>query len=205
MNNRYNITRLIQNYLIGALPLVILCGIVGTLYPSLNTPSLHSFWPRMIWNILGINLMVWFAMVVLFMASLVLIPQLREKTLSRLANIRENDEREAYITGQAARKAYLTTLSLGLFLLFFSLFSLQIIWNSEAKQAGKPSGEVSISFGFHLFSKNEYRQSSGEYAIINTEDIQLSNASILIILLTSHLVTFSRTARRMARIEETTL
>jgi hypothetical protein len=46
----------------------------------------------------------------------------QETTLRRIANIRDRDEREEFLTGQAARVSYLSTLAAGIFLLFLSAF-----------------------------------------------------------------------------------
>lgn len=117
--------RFIQNYLIIALPFVIACMIWSTVSPEEQFLAEASTLTTMIWNALSINLMGWFAILVLFLTLSVIAPSIREKTLRRLANLKERDEREQYITGQASRAAYISTLSLTLFFLFFSIFSLK--------------------------------------------------------------------------------
>src|SRR5262245_19232233 len=104
--------RILQNYLIYALPLVITCMIWSTF----NQKSKSNFFlVRGLWEILSWNLMAWFAILIVFLALLVIFPAVRERTLKRLANLKERDEREQYITGKASRSAYIATLSLLIF------------------------------------------------------------------------------------------
>ena len=75
--------RFIQNYLIIALPFVIACMIWSTVSLEeqflAETPALT----KIVWGILSINLMCWFAVLVLFLTLSVIAPSIREKTLPR--------------------------------------------------------------------------------------------------------------------------
>lgn len=111
--------RCVQNYLLYALPFVLICMAWGTVQTESEILRDATFLIKASWEVLSWNLMLWFAVLIMFLFLLVLIPSAREKTLIRLANLKVRDEREQFITGKAARSAYISSLSLLIVLLFF--------------------------------------------------------------------------------------
>jgi hypothetical protein len=184
--------RIIQNYLIYALPFVIACMVWGSLSPK-NT----SFFVEALWQIMSWNLMLWFVVLIVFLGLLVIFPSAREKTLKRLANLKERDEREQYITGKASRSAYIATLSLLLFLFFFSIFSVRIARIPKSQAINGKTKSISISLGFHLLNKPPVVTNSDNRQILfDSKNIPLSNSAMLLILILWLLLTFNITARR---------
>lgn len=200
------VIRFVQNYLIIALPFVIACMVWSTLLPE------ERSWPhtaiKILWDVLGINLMSWFAVLMVFLTSTVLFPSVREKTLQRLGQLKERDEREQAITGKASRFTYISTLSLTLFFLFFSVISLKV--TSLPKEPGmnkdpsRPSRRVSISAHFNLLKQEQaYHEgigametSAAEKVLIDSNRIALSTPAILLVLLCWQLSAFNMTTRR---------
>ncbi len=86
----------------------------------------NSVIAKILWEILSWNLMLWFLILILFLILLVAFPTVREKTLKRLANLKDSDEREECITGKASKTAYISTLSLMMLFLLFSIFTLNV-------------------------------------------------------------------------------
>lgn len=128
--------------------------------------------------------------------NLVIIPQLREKTLRRLANVQERDEREEYITGKAARATYIATLSLMLFFLFFSLIDINFSkLNQQDKH--KPQHSISISAHYRFFSEPAVKSSDDRITtIFDTNQFSLSCATLIFMLLGWQLFIFNRVARK---------
>src|SRR3990167_10072027 len=106
------VSRFIQNYLIFGFPFVLACMIWETIQPDIQFERSTSLITKALWEILSWNLMLWFGFLILFLIFVVIIPSIRERTLRRLANLQERDEREEYISGKASRVAYISTLSL---------------------------------------------------------------------------------------------
>ena len=152
---------------------------------------------RILHELLSYNLMFWFSTLVLYMVFLVVIPSIREKTLRRLANLQERDEREEYITGKAARATYIATLSLTLFFLFFSLFSINL---SKLNQTDpqKPGHSVSIGINYSFFSNPIVKKSSSNQVtnIFDTNQFSLSSSTIILMFLGWQLFVFNLAARR---------
>src|SRR5437879_4277855 len=56
----------------------------------------------------------------------------REVAMARLCGLREGDERERAVTGEAARSALLLSLALQTVLLVLCVTSVQVVWNPDA-------------------------------------------------------------------------
>lgn len=200
------IMRFIQNYLIIGLPFVVACMIWQTINPDINLLNNTSKITNILWTTLGINLMIWFLMLIVFLSLMVLVPAFREKTLKRLANIKDKDEREQFITGQAAKKSYISTLSMTIFLLFFSLFSLQVIWGPPAVENEKHRGSVSISMGFSLLNKSssgsisQDMEKASDTVVFDSKNLSLSSAALIFILLIWQILAFNMSARKLSKL-----
>jgi hypothetical protein len=150
---------------------------------------------RASWQILSWNLMIWFAVLIIFLAMLVVIPSVRENTLRRLANLKERDEREEYITGKASRAAYFSTLSLIIFFLFFTLCSISI-YEMPKDATHKKHIDMNISMGVNFLEKSTLKTNPEGIVLFATKNIMPSSFSILAILLVWQLFIFNYTARK---------
>lgn len=188
--------RYIQSYLLYALPFVMICMAWGTVQPEGEIQKGASPLLKASWEILSWNLMLWFAGLILLLILLVIIPEARERTLSRLANLKERDEREQYITGKASRAAFISSLSLLILLLFFSIFSLHIYRASESEALHGKRGTVSIGLQFTLLDQSKSQTSPTGEVLFESKDIPLSKSAILLFLIIWQLAVFNYSARR---------
>jgi hypothetical protein len=184
--------RIIQNYLIYAFPFMLL----NMGWGAIRHGKYENIFIKGIIEVLDWNLMLWFAALIIFLIFIVSVPMAREKTLKRLANLKERDEREEYITGKALRGAYLATLSLLIFLLFMSIFNLNIYKTPESKAVDGKTGVLSIGLGFKLLDEPKVTTNSENKMIFETKDIPLSKTAILLILLFWQVASFNLYARR---------
>jgi hypothetical protein len=162
--------RFIQTYLVVSIPFVAAAMIWGTFQTQEQALASGALLNKVLWEVLSWNLMIWFAVLVLFLVVLVVQPSARENTLKRLANLKERDEREEWITGRASRAAYLASLSLLILALFFSVFSFDI-------------SRSAVSIGLH-------------FSFFEATGIALSKAGLVLVLLVWQLLTFNLAARR---------
>ena len=181
------VIRFMQNYLLLGFPFVA-CAMIWQTFQSPN--EITSGGLTTLWTALGFNLMFWFVTLILFLIILVVAPSVREKTLTRLANINERDEREQYITGRAARATYISTLSLMILLFFLSMFSVKVSQIPHKKLM------VSVGLHFGLLANTPVENNSKEEVLFETNNIQLSSSATLLILLSSQLLIFNLVARR---------
>lgn len=194
------ICRYMQNYLLYGFVFVIALLIWGAWLAYFSPLSLiadSNIVIRILHELLSYNLMAWFSTLVLYMVFMVAIPSVREKTLRRLANIQERDEREEYITGKAARASYIATLSLTLFLLFFSFININLTKLNQT-DPHKPGHSVGIGIHYSFFNDSEVKKSSNEQvtAIFDSNQLSLSSSTIILMLLGWQLVVFNLAARR---------
>jgi hypothetical protein len=193
------IIRYIQNYLICALPFVIACMVWETLQPDIQFGTSSSIIAKVLWELLSWNLMLWFAFLVLFLISLVAISNIREKTLRRLANLHERDEREQYITGKAARTAYISTLSFLILFLFLSMVSLRIFEVPNNQVVNGHHKQVNIGIHFNFLEKDTDKmlnQTPEEKVLFDSNQMKPSTSTILLFLLCWQLLIFNLTAKK---------
>ncbi len=190
--------RAVQTYLLLAAPFVVVIMIWRTLQPESVITKSDSFFVRALWEVLAWHLMTWFAVFILFLVSLVVIPEARENTLVRLANIKERDEREEFVTGRAAKSAYISGLSVLLLLLFFSMFQLQIT-RLPADQAIKgKTGTLNLGMHFNLIDDSKVENAPSGKVLFETKDIPLSKSGILLTLIAWLILAFHIRARKEA-------
>lgn len=71
----------------------------------------------------------------------------RERVMARLCGVREGDERERAVTGEAAKTTLLLSLALQVVLLVLTLTTVQLVWNAAAPK-GTPHGLLSVGLKF---------------------------------------------------------
>jgi hypothetical protein len=189
--------RAVQTYLVLAFPFVIAVAVWHSLQQNnVGVLDQRSIFATVAWEILSWNLMLWFAVLFGFLVALVFSSEAREATLTRLANIKDRDEREKYITGQAARSAYLSTLSIMILLLVLSVVNLRVTNLPAGTQVDGKTKAVSIGINLSLTEETQLSSDSKEQAMVESKGIPLSKTAIIFALLAWQLFMFNRTARK---------
>lgn len=106
------------------------------------------------YNLGGLALAFWVLIVFCLSVRMLFCERLRDAVLTRLAFMKERDEREVQLTGRATRVTFLMTLSLLLFLLFLSCFQISIyrVPQEYADENGK-TGRITMGLYAELFNK----------------------------------------------------
>lgn len=81
-------------------------------------------------------------------ATLLLDRERRERAMARLCGLREGDERERAVTGEAARATLLLGLALQSVLLALTLVNVDVSYDPSAKARGEKGGVLSVGLGF---------------------------------------------------------
>jgi hypothetical protein len=89
---------------------------------------------------------IWVLSAPVWPITLVLDRARRERAMARICGLREGDERERAVTGDAARSALLLSLALQSVLLIMTLTKVSVIWNPEF--TGERKGVLSVGLGF---------------------------------------------------------
>ncbi|SDF19498.1 hypothetical protein [Sporomusa acidovorans] len=110
----------------------------------------------------------WMLISLYLSVRLMLSAEFREKILSKITFLKERDEREFILTGQAAKTTMLTTLAVLIFLFCLSCFQVSV-YRVPPEQAIDGKDKV-LSLGFQLDLSNS-PQSHSSQSDANTEDI----------------------------------
>ncbi|PKN23538.1 MAG: hypothetical protein CVU65_13950 [Deltaproteobacteria bacterium HGW-Deltaproteobacteria-22] len=201
-------------YLVLASPLVLAVVVWGAIAAGVEggpPPRFASGAVQWAWDLLGIHLLAWLALLLYFFVVLVVSSALRDAVLTRLAGIRERDEREELIVGQAARASWLSTLALLVFLLLLSGLQVQVRELPAHLQKPGARGSVSIGYVIQLQPVSSDRQP----AVVNRTEtgpsvlepgdvrfsfsgVPLSSSALLLILLCWHVLSFHLFSRRVS-------
>ena len=183
-------------YLGYGFPFVIICGIWQSLTPQGDIAQNSSLAVRGIWAVLSWNLLMWFCALAIFFLMLILHPGFRSQFISTISNIKDRDEREAQITGDAAKSSYMITLAGMIFLLFLSTFTLSLSpIPAEDRHDGKTQ-KLSISMRFRLYDQSEGKQELDASEGFRTSDFAPSASACLMALIAIQLVSFRTRVKR---------
>ena len=126
-----------------AIPFII-CLVIWGGVSDATALSLDQTVYGYIWDFLGWIFMIWIVISFYLLTKMVIRPDFREIILKRISGIKERDEREKIISGEAAKFSFLSTLAILFFTLFLSLIQIQIgKYPSEMKKEGK-NGYITI-------------------------------------------------------------
>jgi hypothetical protein len=144
-------------------------------------------------EIFSFGLIAWFVALFIFLIALITIPSVRFNTLKGLANLKDRDEREEFITGKASSSAYIATLGMMIFLLFFSMFSFSIEKLPPEKAINNHRHVLKMSF---QYNNNQIRSAHDGVMLIDSKDIFPSTTTIILILIGWQLLAFNIAARK---------
>ncbi|MAX65341.1 MAG: hypothetical protein QF441_11420 [Bacteriovoracaceae bacterium] len=150
-------------------------------------------------QILGYLFLFWFFCSVYFLLSLIVNKKLRESIFTRLAGIKERDEREEIVVGKAMKSSFLFTLGLLVCLLAFS--TTRTDKNTTLTTDSNFRGSFTIG---HLEFKGEpirkyEKETHGDIHQFETYDIPLSKTSLILIIILAQLFSYHLFARRELR------
>ncbi|MBN1621592.1 MAG: hypothetical protein JW871_03275 [Endomicrobiales bacterium] len=189
--------RVLLRYLIFAFPLVLGLVIWGG-FVDLADLSLSSGFIHTLWDIGGINLMVWVCSLLYLIAAMTVSENMRNDMLARIAGIKERDERESLIAGTASRSVFLLTTSILILLLFLSLITVKIGKKpADAVAPGEKRGYISLGLQFSTTQTQRKDEPSGrDQVFFDYKGIPISNSGLLLFLLLCQIGFYHYSARR---------
>lgn len=200
-----SLDRWIARYLVWASPLILAIVIWGSVSSDLEirtsgTPAVAWIWEGLSWN-----LMLWLALLLVFLVRLAFRDETQEFALKRLAGITERDEREEVFVGAAARRSFLATSGLLVFLLFLSCFTVSI---AKIPPEQIVDGRKSmLKIGFRLVglepravTPSASTAPTGDSVIFDHQDIPITKSGLILMVLVWQLTTFRVQFRRENRL-----
>ena len=192
--------KIVINFVFYASPLVLVCYLfLGLIETRITTDfdNLH-FWA-------GLPILLWTPITFFLTLSMFFSKKLRNDVLVRLSGIKERDEREVQIVGNALKSTYLTTMTLLLFLLFFSLFYIHVGKKASGSVGGdEPPIEVCLKMEYHLIDANTVvTQKQGFDKYFEMNDLPISSSTLILILLLWQIFSYRHVSRMSFKLSET--
>lgn len=185
----------LHKYLLYSFPFVLLLMVWGSFQDQESFQAQGVFF-YYLYEILAWNLMLWFALLLVALLFLVFHSDFRHMTLRRVANLKEEDEREEEITGRAAKSSYVATMGVLIFLLFLSIFQFNVQKLAPEKAVDGKTKTINIGMKFNLFEESVKQEKEDEDIIVQSTDVPLTKTGILILLLLWQWVTYNFQIRK---------
>jgi hypothetical protein len=145
---------------------------------------------------------MWMALAIYLSVRLLISAPFRDQVLARITFIRERDEREALLTGKAAKTTFLTTLAFLIFLFCLSCFQVSIYRVPPEMAVNGKTGNVTLGLGFDLL--NHSNQDRGKVAvpkedIFSYRGLPLSSAAVILLLIVWQIIAYNCVMRRLLK------
>lgn len=134
MNQLNRFDKYVLYYFVGLSPFIITFMIWATATDFMNHPTADTFF----WNAFGWIFIAWVLSLIYIVSKMLFSKKVRDVVMAKLAGIKERDEREVVVAGNAAKFAFLSTFALLLFMLVFSVttFTVKKNPNTQPKKNG---------------------------------------------------------------------
>lgn len=139
-------------YLIGLSPLII-GFMIWAVYTNFKETTGAGFF----WDLFGWVFIAWVLDLIYLITKMVFSKRVRDVVMTKLAGMKERDERESVVAGNAAKFSFLSMLALLLFFFVFTVSNITV--TKHPLDVNNKRGRVAIGFGFHAID---------ETALINT-------------------------------------
>jgi len=150
-----------------------------------------------VWEILAWHMILWFVMLIYALFALLFSPALRDGLLSKLARIKERDERESHIIGKSSRFTFFSTLALLVFFLFFATVNITMSRLPAEHSVNGKKHELSIGLSYRIF-ENGHKEAQKTNVIFSTQSsLPFTHQNMLVLIIIWHLGTFYYSSRRM--------
>ncbi|MBC76363.1 MAG: hypothetical protein CME64_10145 [Halobacteriovoraceae bacterium] len=189
--------KLLLKYIVFGFPFVVGLMIWGGLGDA-SELSRSSGVVRIVWDCLGWNLMAWILVSLYFTSKVVISKGFRSTTLKAATKMRERDEREVLINGNAAKFSFLSTLAILFLFLFMSLFTVTVGKNSDVNEVvGEKRNFISIGLNLYPFDdKSNSVKSADGVELVNYSGLPLSNSMMFMFLILWQVASFKIAVKR---------
>lgn len=183
------------------LPAVVVLGIFAYPY-TLETINRAAGHVRLLYNLSGLVFAVWIAFSIYLSLRLMISRAFRDRVLTRLTFMRERDEREAILTGKAARTTFLTSLAILIFLFCLSCFQVSVYRLPPEKAVDGKTRAVTLGFGFNLLENPKgitRDQTIEKKDIFSYTGLPVSSATVILALMLWQIVSYNVSMRRLTK------
>jgi MFS family permease len=134
-------------YLIGLSP-VIIGFMVWAVATDFKDPTPDTLG----WNLFGYVFIAWVLSLIYIVTKMLFSKRVRDALMTKLAGMKERDERESVVAGDAAKFSFLSTLALLIFFFIFTASNVTV--RKHPLDSNNKRGSVAIGFGFHAVDEH---------------------------------------------------
>ncbi|MBC7540870.1 MAG: hypothetical protein H7281_18765 [Bacteriovorax sp.] len=180
-------------YLVGLAPVIIGFMIWAVIkdFANMNAAGLG-------WDIFGWVFIAWVLIMLYLVTKMVFSKTIRDVVMTKLAGMKERDERESVVAGNAAKFSFLSTLALLLFLFIFSVTTFTV--NKHPKDLDNKKGTAVIGFALNGIDETALvHEVKGEIETFTYKSLPLTKPVIILLLIFWQIGSYHLVARRELR------
>ena len=193
------IDQIVLRVFLYGLPIVIIMAIISSFYDHNSIVSKPYFF-QLYYNFSGLVFGVWMFFSLYLSARLIVSKSFREETLCRLAFFKERDERETFLTGNATRMSYLTSLSILICFLCLSVFQIYVYQEPPEKAVNSKRGIISLGVSLSLVegdkTMNKHKPSDVDKNYFSYSGLPVSKTAIILFLIIWQIISYNYWIRR---------
>jgi hypothetical protein len=176
----------VLKYLLFSFPLVLVVFFVS------QTRFVNIVWEILVWHMI-----VWLIILVYALCALLVSPPLRDGLLSKLARIKERDERESHIIGKSSRFTFFSTLALLVFFLFFAIVNITVSRLPVEQRINGKKHQLTIGLTYRIFELGNEEEQKTNVIFSTQSSLPFTRQNMLVLIIVWHLGTFYYSSRRM--------
>ncbi|OPY78546.1 MAG: hypothetical protein A4E64_00819 [Syntrophorhabdus sp. PtaU1.Bin058] len=191
---------LLKVFLCGIPVIAVLAGL-SYLYGA-GAVSHHAGFGRLMNNFMGLVFALWMVLSMYLCVRLVVSGPFRDQVIAKITFIRERDEREAILTGKAAKTAMLTSLALLILLFCLSCFHVSIYKVPPENAVNGKTGFITLGLGFDLLKNGEQdrpKERIQKQDIFSYRGLPVSGTTVILVLIVWQIVAYNYSMRRLMR------
>lgn len=183
------------------LPVIAILAVFAYCY-SAGMVNHNSGYNRSLNGFAGLGFALWMVLSVYLSIRLMVSGSFRNHVIGKITFIRERDEREAILTGKAAKTAFLTSIAFLILLFCLSCFHVSIYRVPPEKAVDGKTGFVTLGLGFDLLKYD--KQDRPEDAIqkqdiFSYRGLPVSGTTIILMLIVWQIIFYNYSMRRLMR------
>lgn len=145
-------------------------------------------------DIIGLATILWIVFLVYMVFMAAFNSLVRDTFVRKLSGIKENDEREAQITGLVSKKTFIFMTGILTLLLFLSIIQIDVLRYSHSSENGKKHWSVQLGMGMQFIESHEKKteitdEFTREY-LIKYEGLPLTSGGTLVVVMLLQLGAF---------------
>ena len=151
-----------------------------------------------VWDYFAWFFIPWVFILLYVVTKMLVSKSFRDTTMAKLAGIKERDEREVVVAGNAAKYAFLSTFALLLFMLVLSITTFNL--EKHVDPASQKKGMFSVGFGIKALDETAYvHEIKDGIEKYDYKSIPLSKPFMILILMFWQIGSYHLVARRELR------